>query len=1050
MCRLRSLGIVLALIVGVSTAFAANKPGYDVRKPAIAPRCEGAAVGEWTMDHAAALSAAKSAGKWTVVMVSGMWWCPYCQPLEEKVLNTSAWTNYVEASGGLYEVVLDFPYRDGRSNWCWLYETNYVKAAGMTMDEAFQAIDSLYAVQDAYALESAATVTVSNWNDTAEITYGKVGYPTMILIRPDGAEAGRITPSAVRNLDVAAAQSYVFAALDRIRAPEASASGVPVPSLREALGQPGSKALLKDVEVRETLVATAGETVIDLNGHGLRVVGRRPKPQTDILKVVAGATVTISGTVEKVSGRFDVVPGGRLVLCGGSYDHDVSAYVAEGKFAARQEDGRWLVRDPWEPHPAQGEYDLVVGVKVACLPLVPTNPAAKVTALGLPSGISLKQDPKSKAYYLSGTPSKEQTVEALFIATCAAYGVATNRAAFNVRKATVLVAPVGDVIGCKVSGGGKYAAGKSVSLKATAAKARKATASAPAQEETVFCGWYADESCDVPLDGLYKKTTYSYVLTPDDAIVPRAVYARFLRTADPAATNIAVSVEKDFWVLTPKVEVDIPVTVESASRYTVKAANLPRGLKLRQNPADATYSIVGAPVNPGELDKPVRLTVVNQTNKQGVVCEFRILVDNYRSPAFPDLANAYDGFIAGVRGSVTVPAAGAKVSGLPNGLKWKCATGEVYGTPSRPGSWLVTFTSGKEKATALFTVYQGGGMDPEHPGVIFDGISVSMAVDSQPAWDGVSPLSFYVGVPQRFVLSTSGLENEPTKISAKNLPSWLKLKRRNVCDEQRKVVGYAYVLEGTPTAAMTARTVSLNGSNKFKWTGGMSFTVEVRPLPAWASGDFVGDARSGLSCIGSGSFSVKTSGKTSGRLKVGSDTLTFATSAFSAYDAKNNEFLLRLPLKLSGMAIKTVDARLQEDPQTGLGLVNFVGEDDVWNVQFVQNAWKRPELLMPAFPAGSLAIKNIPLEGLKLTFKADGAIQFSGEISDVDGRLLKTNGSSQVIFDMWDGDDVIARAVIAVPPKEGRYAGFCGVASMRLVIGLDGKVAAVVGLAFEE
>lgn len=1050
MDRLRSFGVAFALTVGVMSAFAGNKPGYDVRKPAIEPRWDGAAAGEWTMDHAAALPAAKSAGKWTVVMVSGMWWCPYCQPLEEKVLSTPAWTNYVEAAGGFYEVVLDFPYRDGRSNWCWLYETNYVKAAGLSMDGGLQALDGLYAVQNAFALESAATVTVPNWNDTAEITYGRVGYPTMILIRPDGEEAGRFSPSAVRNLDKVAAQEYVFSALDRIMAPEVTLDGVSEPTLRAALVRTGAIALQKDVEERTGLTAAAGETVIDLNGHSLGVVGYRPDPQENLMAVVAGATVAITGTSEKVFGRFEVASGGKLVLFGGSYDYDVSAYVAEGKFAARQEDGRWLVRDSWEPHPTQDEYELTVGVKYACLPLVPTNPAAKVTARNLPSGLSLKQDSKSKAYYLSGTPSKEQVTEALFVATCAAYGVSTNRATFKVRKAEVLVVPAGDAVGCKTSGSGKYAAGKKVTLKATAAKARKATASAPAQEETVFCGWYADESCAVPLDGLYQKTTYAYVTSPDDAVVPHVVYARFLRTADPEATNICVSVGESFRVLQPKVQADIPVTVRSASRYTVKAANLPVGLKLRQDPGDGTYSIVGAPTKPGELDKPVRLTVVNQTNKKGVVCEFRILVDNYRSPVFPELANTYDGFIAGVQGSVTVPAVGAKVSGLPNGLKWKSATGEVYGTPSRPGKWLVTFASGKEKATALFTVYQGGGMDPNHPGLIGDGISVSMAVDSRPDWDGVEPLSFFVGVPQRFVLATSGLENVPTAISTKNRPSWLQLKKSSIFDEHRKVIGYAYVLEGTPTAAMAARTVSLSGSNKFKWTGGMSFTLEVLPLPAWASGDFIGDARSGLSCVGSGSFSVKTSGKTSGRLKIGSDTLTFATSALSAYDAIRNEFLVRLPLKLSGKTFRAIDARLYEDPQTGLGLVDFVGEDDVWNVQFVQNAWKRPELRMPAFPSGSLAIKNVPLEGLKLTFKAGGVIQFSGEVSDIDGRLLKANGSAQAIFDAWDGDDVIARAVIAVPPKAGSFAGFCGVAGMRLVIGPDGRVAAVEGLAFEE
>ena len=98
--------------------------GYDVKRPTIEPRWTGAVTAEWTMDRAAALDAAKRNGKWTLVLVSGAWWCPWCQPFEEKVLDTDAWRSYA-VSRVFYEIMMDYPYRDGVQNFCWLWDSSY-------------------------------------------------------------------------------------------------------------------------------------------------------------------------------------------------------------------------------------------------------------------------------------------------------------------------------------------------------------------------------------------------------------------------------------------------------------------------------------------------------------------------------------------------------------------------------------------------------------------------------------------------------------------------------------------------------------------------------------------------------------------------------------------------------------------------------------------------------------------------------------------------------------------------------------------------------------
>ena len=211
----RNLTAASLLAGGCFGLFAANKPGYVVKPSAIVPEWVGAEPGVWTMDYESALANANAAGKWTLMQYSGMWWCPHCQALEARVLTQPAFSNYV-AECGYYLTVLDCPYRDGYSNWCWLYETNYVEnVAHLTMEDALQEIDNRYAVQESYALPGSTEYNISNWNGTATITYHKVGYPTIIVIRPDGRPAGRFGFSRSQTAETAIA--YVTNLIEQVK-----------------------------------------------------------------------------------------------------------------------------------------------------------------------------------------------------------------------------------------------------------------------------------------------------------------------------------------------------------------------------------------------------------------------------------------------------------------------------------------------------------------------------------------------------------------------------------------------------------------------------------------------------------------------------------------------------------------------------------------------------------------------------------------------------------------------------------------------------------------
>ena len=180
---------------------------YNVTCPAICPRWSGATAGEWTMDREAAFAKAKAEDAYTIVMFTGSWWCPYCETLEAKVLTSQAWSDYVSKTG-YYLAECDYPYRfpvpegqewkgtsplgDGWGFQCWLYDADYLAANGLTADDGLAAIQEMYDYQDSMALPG-STVNVIGRLGGGTMELHKVGYPTMIVFRPDGTEAGRVS-----------------------------------------------------------------------------------------------------------------------------------------------------------------------------------------------------------------------------------------------------------------------------------------------------------------------------------------------------------------------------------------------------------------------------------------------------------------------------------------------------------------------------------------------------------------------------------------------------------------------------------------------------------------------------------------------------------------------------------------------------------------------------------------------------------------------------------------------------------------------------------------
>ena len=198
----------IALYLMLAAGLCAQAYEYNVSEPSIKPQCKGAEQGVWTLDWNAALDRAKSEGRYTLVLFTGSWWCPYCHTIEDLVLTSDAWREYVKENG-FYLAELDYSYRyavpagqewksyypDATEGWgfkCWYMNPAYLAENGMSAEDGLKAIQDEYVYQGQMALPDAAMFTMKTWDGASEMTYGRIAYACIVVIDPDGNEVGRV------------------------------------------------------------------------------------------------------------------------------------------------------------------------------------------------------------------------------------------------------------------------------------------------------------------------------------------------------------------------------------------------------------------------------------------------------------------------------------------------------------------------------------------------------------------------------------------------------------------------------------------------------------------------------------------------------------------------------------------------------------------------------------------------------------------------------------------------------------------------------------------
>ena len=361
-------------------------------------------------------------------------------------------------------------------------------------------------------------------------------------------------------------------------------------------------------------------------------------------------------------------------------------------------------------------YTYVAGTQVA--PIIPAlEDGWTLKASGLPSGLKLTVGKNGAPYAIEGTPTAKpgSYTVTLNLTKGKEKEVATITINIENRTLTLVVADCegSHTNGCKVSGGGSCAAGKKVTLKATATAYKKATAKTPEQLATVFAGWYRDSGCRVPLEGVtdFRTTSYAYVTKAED----ETIYAKFVPATADTMIKLTVNGEDvvddsgDVRVVVKDTATLPAIELMSVSIPKVSAKGLPAGMKWDGK----ANRFTGAPTKPGIYKVSVSLT--NTTVKKAIVRAFTVEVPNFVSPAFPGLKPESDAYpmSVGVSSLPNVDAGLApefadytiKVSGLPSGLSFK--NGVLAGLAKKAGDYTVTFTAtkGKDKQVSTITLH---------------------------------------------------------------------------------------------------------------------------------------------------------------------------------------------------------------------------------------------------------------------------------------------------------------------------------------------------------
>lgn len=146
-------------------------------------------VGEWTMDLSKALEkAGKDKKFYTLAVVGGDMWCPYCQGLRDGVFSKTDFTNWAKTKN-VNLVCIDMPQK---GTTCATLLTRDLKTRGEPASGAAYLSRNMIADDKAKEIfDRNKTLSGSTWKPKAS-SAERLGNPTVLLLNADGTVAGRL------------------------------------------------------------------------------------------------------------------------------------------------------------------------------------------------------------------------------------------------------------------------------------------------------------------------------------------------------------------------------------------------------------------------------------------------------------------------------------------------------------------------------------------------------------------------------------------------------------------------------------------------------------------------------------------------------------------------------------------------------------------------------------------------------------------------------------------------------------------------------------------
>jgi len=403
-----------------------------------------------------------------------------------------------------------------------------------------------------------------------------------------------------------------------------------------------------------------------------------------------------------------------------------------------------------------------------------------------------------------------------------------------------------------------------------------------------------------------------------------------------------------------------------------------------------------------------------------------------------------------------------------NGFVAKTAS-LVIDRTAKPGKDTATSTTltGVTEDTTYYANFITSDEDKAAVMLAVDGVEMRRVEDNAPYQTNIC-----AGVCLEWPIAADALSQTTVKVSG--LPSGLKFTAKDIVDSKTKQVTVpANTIYGAPTAASAIdKKTGLPKPSDVKITvttaGKSSVTYLVKltvdPLPNWAVGSFDGEVGNGESASaeatadkrGTVALTIAANGKISGKILESGKTWTLSAGQFNHVEhveqVGGSDVFHATVIGKAGKEVVTnevtVSAAEVELPG-GSGLCGVVNGNPQPSSLFplpsslswtaYQNLWKRADTKasQPVFKKNIVVEHCFGAEGdknntVKITFKKDGAVSFSGKIGGV-----SVSGSSQLT---WNGKDWCF--TFYVPPKKG-FDGWCETLRVELTLDEQNVVTAV-------